>query len=150
MKFAFDANGGHIVLFIFFIGVLQSSENNMLLFPRVCWNHIILLLVVLKEMRTLANCFSYILECMGSILDSSFWVTAKLLVTRISPIYLVDKVIFLFLVLLKEMRLLDEYTTLHFLFLVLIKEMRTCRQSKISLCNLRVGRLFMRPASGVM
>ena len=61
-----------------------------------------------------------------------FWVTAKLFATRISPIYLVDKAIFLFLVLLKEMRLLDEYTILYFLFLVVIKGMRMCGESKIS------------------
>ena len=36
------------------------------------------------------------------------WETARLLVTRVSPIYLVDEFIFLFLVLLKEMRTLGK------------------------------------------
>ena len=52
------------------------------------------------------------------------WATAQLLVPRISPIYLVDEFVFLFLVLLKEMRMLSEYKVLPFLVLVLIKRMR--------------------------
>ena len=74
-----------------------------------------------------------------------------MLVTCISPTYLIDQVIFLFLVLLIKMRLLGEYTILYFLFLVLIKGMRTYSESKISMRNLKVGKLFMRPpASGVI
>ena len=88
--------------------------------PRVGWDHIILLLIILKKMRMLANCISYFLECMENILPSNFFrITAKLLVTWISPIYLKDRVIFLFLVLLKEIWLMDEYKILSFLVLVL-------------------------------
>ena len=79
-----------------------------------------------------------------------FWVTVKLLVTHIGPIYVVDKVIFLFLVSLKEMRLMDEYKIISFLVLVLIKGMKICGESKISMCILRVGKLLMRPPASVV
>ena len=62
------------------------------------------------------------------------WTTAQLLVTRVSPIYLVEEFAFLFLVLLNEMRMLgeskmllnemrmpDKSNVLPFFFLVLIK-----------------------------
>ena len=56
-----------------FTGVLQTSEKRMLLFTRASYNRISL--VVLKEMRMLANYFSYILEkmeCMENIYHSAF------------------------------------------------------------------------------
>ena len=59
--------------FYFLIGVLQPSENSPLLFPRVGLNRIMVLLVVLKEMKTLANGVRYILECMGSISPPRFF-----------------------------------------------------------------------------
>ena len=51
------------------------------------------------------------------------WAIARRLVTHASAIYLLDEFIFLFLVLLKEMRILGECKVLSFLFLVLIKGM---------------------------
>ena len=73
------------------------------------------------------------------------WITAILLVTHFSPIYLVDESTFLILVLLKEMRMLGESklllnemrmlgksNVLLFLFLVLIKEMGRWGESRSS------------------
>ena len=53
--------------------------------------------------------------------DQLLLVTAQLLVTRVSPAYLVDEFTFLFLVLLNEMRMLGKSSVLPFLFLFLIK-----------------------------
>ena len=79
------------------------------------------------------------------------WATARLLVTLVNPIYLVDEFIFLFLVLLKEMKTLGESKVLSFLFLVLIERMRRWSESKISFCNLSGKKHLLRPsASGVV
>ena len=74
------------------------------------------------------------------------WVyaTAQLLDTRIRPIYQVNEFIFFFLMLINEMRMLDDYKFLSPLLLILIKGMRTCHKSKISFCNLRAGKLLMK------
>ena len=54
----------------------------------------------------------------------AFMSNCQLLVTRVSPIYLVDEFTFLLLVLLNEMKMLGESNVLSFfLFLVLIKGM---------------------------
>ena len=101
--------------FTFFIGVLQPSEN-----PQGWLRSHHFIIGCTQRNEDAGNCISYFLKWMGNILPSSFfWVTAKLLVTWISPIYLVDTVIFLFLVLLKEMWLMDKHKILSFLFLVL-------------------------------
>ena len=56
--------------------------------------------------------------------------TAQLLLARICPIYLEDELIFLFLVLLKEMRMLGESNVLPVLSLVLIKGIRGWGESR--------------------
>ena len=58
---------------------------------------------------------------MEHLADQLLLVTAQLLVTRVSPAYLVDEFTFLFLVLLNEMRMLGKSSVLPFLFLFLIK-----------------------------
>ena len=75
-----------------------------------------------------ANCFDENPRVWGKHLTIQLlWATSRLLVTRVSPIYLVDDFMFsrcLFLMLLNEMRILGESNVLPFLFLVLIKGMR--------------------------
>ena len=56
--------------------------------------------------------------------------TAQLLLARVCPIYLEDELIFLFLVLLKEMRMLGESNVLPVLSLVLIKGIRSWGESR--------------------
>ena len=57
------------------------------------------------------NCFAWVLECEGSILPFS---TCRLLVTRVSFIFLGDEFIFLFLVLMNKIRTLGESKILSF------------------------------------
>ena len=56
--------------------------------------------------------------------------TAQLLLARVCPIYLEDELIFLFLVLLKEMRMLGESNVLPVLSLVLIEGIRSWGESR--------------------
>ena len=133
--------------FIFFTGVLQLSDNSQGWLKS--YHFIICCTQKNEEVGKSHQLFPGLHGEHFAI--HIFWVNTKLLVIRISPFYLVSKVIFMFLALLNEMRLMDEYKILSFLFLVLIIEMRTCSQSKISLCVLRVGKLLMRRlASGVV
>ena len=63
------------------------------------------------------------------------WATARLLITYVSPIYLVDDFMFsrcLFLMLLNKMRILGESNVSAFLLLVLIKGMRKWCKSRSS------------------
>ena len=69
------------------------------------------------------------------------------LVSHVSPIYILEELIYLFLVLLEEMRMLDESKILSFIFLVLIEERKGGDEFRISLCNRRDGRLHLGPSS---
>lgn len=138
MEFVFKANGEYRVLF--FLMMYYSRQRTVCCYytglaetPSFCY-----WLYKLHQLYTGVHEQHLAIQL--------FWVTAKLFATRISPIYLVDKAIFLFLVLLKEKRMPGEYEILSFLFLVLIKGKRNCRQFQIFLCNLRVGKLLIRPS----
>ena len=63
------------------------------------------------------------MESEGSISPFSFYRQLPVRVTRVSFIYQVDKIFFLFLVSLSKLRTLRESKVLLFLFLVLIKGM---------------------------
>ena len=73
------------------------------------------------------------------------WATARLLVIRVSLIYLADKFfIFSFLMLLKEMRTRGECKVSSCYF---CQRIRRQGESKITLCNPSGGKLFLRPSS---
>ena len=73
------------------------------------------------------------------------WATARLLVTRVSLIFLVDKFfIFLFVVLLKEMRTRGESKIS---FCYFCQRISMQGESKITLCNPSGGKLLLRPSS---
>ena len=140
MKFVSKTNGERSIEFVFFfIGVLQPSNNGILLFPRVGWNSTILFLVLLKEIRTLANCFSYILQCMGSISPSSFFRQLSNYQSHVSALS-TQQISSSF-----SSWMLREFNILSSLILGLFKGMGTHGECKISLCNLRIGKLLMMP-----
>ena len=68
--------------------------------------------------------------------------TAQLLVSCVSPIYLLDEFISLLQLLTKELRMLGESKILPFLLLVLIKEGGGGTEFRISLCKSRGGELL--------
>ena len=70
--------------------------------------------------------------------------TAQLLVTRVSPIYVVDEFTFFFLVLLNKMRMLGKSNVLPFLFLVLIKGMGRWSVSRSSHRKYSKKKLFLK------
>ena len=74
-----------------------------------------------REVDAMPIALAKILRCEESILPSClFWETARLLVTRVSLIYLLDEFFLLFLVYPKKMRTMSESKVLS-LFLVLIR-----------------------------
>ena len=73
------------------------------------------------------------------------WATARLSITRVSLIYLIGKFfIFSFLVLLKKMRMRDEFKISSCYF---CQRIRRQRESKITLCNASGGKFLLRPSS---
>ena len=83
-------------------------------------------------------------ECVrgGHLAMQIFWTTARLLVTRVSLIYLVDMFfIFSFLVLLKAMRTRGEFKNSPCYF---CHRIRWQWESKITLCNPSGGKLLLR------